>query len=122
MKIKEKIVLLVDVIIQLLLLLLALAPVYDETRSLLMIDLFFYQLLSCLIHFLFSASLFRKIYNWWVLLVFICYAILTILRFAQVDYALAGMILLLYSLIPLMGYYFLLTFYEILKPTHRHEA
>lgn len=121
---KEKILLLVDIVIQAGLLLFAFVcftAVNDESSDKIVIGLFIYQLFSCIIHQGFPISFFRKIYHWILIPVLILCAILILLSVMDIGFALYGVIWLVYAAPLLMIYYLFLTFYEQLKTIDSNE-
>ncbi|MBO9730395.1 MAG: hypothetical protein J7623_17275 [Chitinophaga sp.] len=120
MKIK-KLLLLADILIQLLLLVLALRGNQQELTRFFS-ALFLYQLLSCIIHLEFPASPFRKLYHFLLILILAPGAVFAFLFFiVHLDFALAGLVVLLYGTPSLISYYLLLTFSETIVIIDQHE-
>ena len=123
MRRKEKILLLVDIVVQVLLLFFALVCYISVSESLgnfVVILVFIYQLFSCIVHQEFPGSFFRKIYHWILIPVLILCAVLIILSVMDIGFALFALIGLTYCVPVLMIYYLVLTFCEQLK-TNDHD-
>ncbi|MGO4289900.1 hypothetical protein [Chitinophaga sp. RAB17] len=115
---KEKILLLIDIVIQVLLLLLSFVcftSIDDSQGGHVLTLAFIYQLFSCIIHQGFPISFFRKIYHWILIPLLMLCAILIVLSVMDIGFALFGLLWLVYCAPLLMIYYLLLTFYETLE-------